>query len=258
MTSGPSIRAGVDLNADVGEGGGEDERLIPLITSANIASGGHAGDAASMARAVDLAIAAGAAVGAHPGLEDRENFGRIERRVSPLAVRDLVWRQGDALRRIAEKRGVRVEHVKPHGALYHMATRDPAVASAIVEAVAELGGAIVFAPPGSVLAAAARTRGLPVAEEVFADRRYRADGTLVPRGDSRAMIEDRDEAVAQALGIILGGRVRVEGGPDIPLRADTICLHGDSGHAVAFARQLRAALRENGVEVRRVRARVES
>lgn len=254
MNPGASSLRTIDLNADVGEGAGLDERLIPLVTSANIACGGHAGDAATMERAVALAIASGVAVGAHPGLEERETLGRADRTVAPGDARALVERQYAALRKIADRLGARVEHLKLHGALYHLAARDPEVAAAIAECIAGLDPRlIVFGPPGSALLRASAARGLPVAREIFADRRYRADGSLVPRSEPNALIERPEEAVAQVVGILVTGRVPGVDGGACQLLADTVCIHGDQAHAVGFARELRAALRANGIEIRHLR-----
>jgi UPF0271 protein len=243
----------VDLNADVGEGMGDDAQLIPLVTSVNIACGGHAGDAATMARAVERAAQADVAVGAHPGLEDRAEFGRVGRPLAPAQARELVCRQVAALSAIAERLRVRVRHLKLHGALYHMAARDGALAAAIVDAAAELDAALILVgPPGSALLAAASARGLATAAEVFADRRYRSDGSLVPRGAPMALIADPAEAIAQVVGMVLHGTVRSIDGTNVAVRADTVCLHGDGPDAVGFAQALRTALAGQEIVLRPV------
>ncbi len=229
MTNG----ARIDLNCDLGEGAGHDDELMTLVTSANIACGAHAGDEATMRATVALARRNGVAIGAHPGFADRENFGRRELMLTAGEVRELVARQIAALRSMGP-----VTHVKPHGALYNLAAREAAVARAVVEGVlATDPGLVLFALRGSELGRAGRAGGLRVAEEVFADRTYRPDGSLTPRSDPGAVILDEAEAVAQAL------RLANEG-------ADTICLHGDGVHAVAFARRINAALRNAGIAVR--------
>jgi UPF0271 protein len=223
----------VDLNCDLGEGAGHDAELMTLITSANIACGAHAGDSATMRATVECARRHGVAIGAHPGFEDRENFGRREMPIAIGEVRALVERQVEELRTMDA-----VTHVKPHGALYNVAARDAAVARAVAEAVRAVDPRLVlFALRGSELVRAGRAVGLRVAEEVFADRTYRADGSLTPRTEPGAVITDEAEAVAQGL------RLAREG-------ADTICLHGDGAHAVAFARRLNAELRNAGIAIR--------
>jgi len=223
----------IDLNCDLGEGAGHDVELMGLITSANIACGAHAGDEATMRATVALAMKHGVAIGAHPGFADRENFGRCDLTLSAQEVEDLVAGQLIALRALAP-----VTHVKPHGALYNLAARDAVVAGAIVGAMCAVDAALVlFALRGSVLVRVGRERGLRVAEEVFADRTYRADGSLTPRTVPGALITDAAECVAQALRLVSAG-------------ADTICLHGDGPDAMAFARRLRDALGRAGVAVR--------
>jgi UPF0271 protein len=235
----------VDLNCDLGEGAGHDAELMPLITSANIACGGHAGDEATMRAAVALAQRHGVAIGAHPGFEDREHFGRREMKVSAEELAELVARQIAALRAIAP-----VRHVKPHGALYNLAARDGAVAESVVEAVRAVdAGLVLFALAGSALARVGREKGLRVAEEVFADRTYRRDGSLTPRSEAGALIEEEAAAVAQVRRMVNEGVVRATDGADVPIRADTVCVHGDGAHAVAFAQRLRRELAEAGVEV---------
>lgn len=243
--------ARLDLNCDLGEGAGHDEELMPLITSANIACGAHAGDEATMRATVGLALRHGVAIGAHPGLEDREHFGRRERPVSPAEVKRLVLEQTRRLAAIAREAGVTLRHVKPHGALYNLIARDAALARAAAEAVRECDPAlVVFGLAGSHALAEARALGLRGASEVFADRTYRADGSLTPRTQAGALIEREDEAVAQVLRMVRDGRVRATDGTDVAIAADTVCLHGDGAHAVDFARRLRRELAAAGVEVK--------
>lgn len=216
----------VDLNADLGEGGGSDAELLALVTSANIACGGHAGSDEIMHRTVELALEGGVLIGAHPGYEDRENFGRREMDLSPAEVTDLVARQVEKLAGLA-----RLHHVKPHGALYNQANRDERLAAAVVAGIRKISpDVILYALPNSALAEAGRAAGLTVWAEGFADRRYRMDGSLVPRGEEGAVILKTDEAVAQALTLVRGGAVQ------------TLCVHGDGPHAVEMLRAIRAAL----------------
>jgi UPF0271 protein len=236
----------IDLNCDLGEGVGSDEELMPLVTSANIACGAHAGDEAMMRATVALARRHGVAIGAHPGFEDRENFGRRELTLPPAAVRNLVVRQIRALQVFGP-----VTHVKPHGALYNLAGRDRVVAVAVVDAVVAVDPSLVlFALAGSELASAGRERGLRVAGEVFADRTYQRDGSLTPRSRPDALIHDEEAALAQVLRMVCDGVVRATDGTAVTLRADTVCLHGDGPHAVAFARRLNEGLRQVGVAIR--------
>ena len=239
------MRSRIDLNCDLGEGAGHDAELMALITSANIACGAHAGDAATMRATMALAQKHGVAVGAHPGFADRENFGRCELALAPDEVRALVIEQIGALGALGP-----VHHVKPHGALYNMAARDAALAGAVADAVRTVDPALVlFALAGSELFRAGRERGLRVAGEVFADRSYRRDGSLAPRSQTDALIHDAEVAVVQVRRMIGEGVVRAADGTEVPIAADTICLHGDGPHAVAFARRLRRELGAAGVEV---------
>ena len=243
----------LDLNCDLGEGAGHDAELMPLVTSANIACGAHAGDEATMRATVALARQHGVAIGAHPGFADRENFGRKEMTLSFPEVGELVLKQIRQLQEVAKAMGAVVGHVKLHGALYHQASRERTLAEAVVQAMAGTADRLViYALAGSELEKAARNRPeLKVAAEVFADRSYRADGALTPRTRADALISDEDAAVAQVLRMVQEGKVRATDGTDVAIRADTVCLHGDGPHAVAFARRLRAELAAAGIEVRR-------
>lgn len=245
----------IDLNCDLGEGAGHDAELMPLITSANVACGAHAGDEATMRATVELAMRHGVAIGAHPGFADREHFGRRELPGTPADVFQLVLRQVRELQRIAQAAGARVRHVKLHGALYNLAARDGAIADAAARAVRDAGPDLIwFALAGSAHVAAGRQCGLTVANEVFADRTYQADGTLTPRSQPEALIANEGGAVGQVLRMIREGKVRATNGADVAITADTVCLHGDGAHAVAFARRLRAELASAGVEVKTLSA----
>lgn len=240
----------IDLNCDLGEGGAHDAELMGLITSANIACGGHAGTVASMRGCVALAHWHGVAVGAHPGFADREHFGRREISLPPDEITQLVHRQILALSVFGP-----VHHVKPHGVLYNVAARDAGVAEAVLRGVREVDASLVLvALAGSELARAARAQGFAVAEEVFADRTYQPDGSLTPRSKPDALIESADAMLEQVLRLVQEGTVRAVDGSDVAVTADTVCLHGDGPHAVEFARRLRAELRKAGVEVASVNA----
>ena len=240
----------VDLICDLGEAAGQDASLMALITSANIACGGHAGDANSMRAAVEMARRHGVAIGAHPGLEDRENFGRRELPVTPAMVEALVLAQIQMLEWIARSSGARLTHVKPHGALYNLAARDAALARSGAAAVHRADPRLILVGlAGSQLVAAGSAAGLRVASEVFADRTYQSDGSLTVRSRSDALISDEASAVAQVLRMVHEGLVRATDRRDVPVTVDTICIHGDGPHAVGFARRLRAELSAAGVAV---------
>jgi UPF0271 protein len=244
----------IDLNADVGEGCGSDPDLVPLVTSVNIACGAHAGGRDTMRRTIELALLHGAGIGAHPGFADRENFGRRELSISPAAAAGLVLGQARMLEDVAAELGAGVGHVKLHGALYNMASRDAALAHAIASALAadtRPSGKpwILVALAGSVLAAAGRNLGLRVVGEAFADRTYRRDGSLTPRTEPGAVIEDADAASRQALRIAQDRRVAAADGAEVQVEAGTLCLHGDSPSAVDFARRLRRDLAAAGIQV---------
>jgi UPF0271 protein len=240
------VRASIDLNCDLGEGAGCEAALIPLITSANIACGAHAGDAATMRATVALARAQGVAVGAHPGFADRVNFGRVEHPLTTDALHHLVTNQIEALRALGP-----VRHVKPHGALYNVAARDRTVAAVIADAVYACDpNLVLFGLAGSELVRAGQARGLRVAHEVFADRTYQADGSLTPRARPDALITDAAVAVAQVIRMVREGVVRATDGTTVAVVADTVCLHGDGAHAVAFAQQLGRELRAAGIALK--------
>lgn len=240
----------IDFNCDLGEGCGDDAAIIPLITSASIACGAHAGDEASMRATLCLCREHGVAAGAHPGYADRENFGRREVALSAAQVEALVEEQLATLATIAASEGIRLAHVKPHGALYNVAARDPAVAEAIARTVAKFDPALVlFGLSGSCLTTAGEAAGLRVAHEVFAERRYEADGRLTPRGHDDAVIHDLADAITQVHDLVHDGAVTARTGERVQLRADTLCLHGDRPDAAQFARAIRDALSAESVRI---------
>ena len=241
----------VDLNSDLGEGAGFDQELLSLVTSANIACGFHAGDAETMRRTIELARSNGVAVGAHPSLFDRENFGRTELPVPADQVFAAVTYQLGVFQAIAESVGAKINHIKPHGALYNMAARNKDLADAVVRAVCEIERTLLlFAPGNSALAAAGRTHGLSVVAEVFADRNYLDDGGLVPRTRPDALLHDPEAAAIRVVRMIRDGRVQSIDGADVAINAETVCVHGDTPDAVKFARALRQHLEKQGVKVR--------
>jgi len=241
----------VDLNADLGEGAGHDKELLKLVSSASIACGFHAGDAETMHETISAARDQGVAVGAHPSLFDRENFGRKQMAVSPTEVFEAVTYQLGVFQAVANNLGVRPNHVKPHGALYNMATRDHQLAGAIARAIVALDLALVlFAPDKSALARAGEAEHLRIAREVFADRNYLADGSLVPRNRPDALLHDPKESAARVMRMLREGKVQSIDNVDVDVRAETICVHGDTPGAVEFARVLRAHLEKEGVTIR--------
>lgn len=241
----------IDLNADIGEGFADNDReLMQVVSSVNIACGFHAGDAATMLTCIDLALANNVAIGAHPSFLDRENFGRKRMSTAPDVVYSEVLYQCGALAALANSRGASLSHVKPHGMLYNQAAQDAALADAIAHAVRDLNpGLILVGLAGSELIRAGERLGLATREEVFADRGYQRSGQLVPRGEPGALIEDEQLALAQTLEIVQRGRVKSVEGDYAPVNAQTVCLHGDGAHALAFARRLRAAFIAEGITV---------
>jgi UPF0271 protein len=228
----------IDLNADLGEGCGDDAALMGIVTSANIACGAHAGDETTMRETIRLALAHGVAIGAHPSFPDREHFGRVDMQRTPQQIYDDVRKQIETLGLIAREEHATIHHVKAHGALYNLAARDVAVADAISRAVADTSTSLVlYGLAGGAQIESGRAHGLRTAGEGFADRRYMPDGSLVPRSRTDALIDDEEEAVAQALSLVDAGR------------AQTICLHGDGPHAIAFARRIRNAFARANVAI---------
>jgi 5-oxoprolinase (ATP-hydrolysing) subunit A len=245
----------VDLNCDLGEipadvTGGKQEQLMRLITSVNIACGGHAGDEATMNATIAQAIRWNVAIGAHPGFPDKVNFGRAEMKAEPANIAEFVFEQVRALGQLAARQGSRVTHVKPHGALYNRAARDPEIAKAIARGVAQWSREVALVGlAGSVMLDVFRASGFRAASEAFADRAYSPDGTLLPRDTPGAGIDDPVHAAAQALAIV-EGTVTARDGSRIPIRAETICIHGDAPGAADIAKAVAGALADAGVELR--------
>ena len=245
----------VDLNADLGESFGRytlgmDERILPVVSSANVACGFHASDPVVMEKTVLLAKQAGAAVGAHPGYPDLMGFGRRNLAVSPAEARAYILYQLGALDAFLRPLGMKMRHVKPHGAFYNMAAADYALAKAVCGAVRDFDPSLVLLGlSGSELIRAAEDAGLAARSEVFADRAYEEDGTLVPRGRPGAVVTDEAEAVRRVVRMVTEGKVTAVTGKDVPIRADSVCVHGDGEKAVLFAQSVRKALEENGVRI---------
>lgn len=241
----------VDLNSDLGEGAGSDREILQLVSSANISCGVHAGDPASILRVIRDATELNVSVGAHPSFIDRENFGRKEMDVPPAEVfAQVAWQLG-AFSTLATAAGVRVNHVKAHGALYNMAARDEKLAEAIVRAILVIDPfMILFVPGGSALEKVAEASELRVLREVFADRNYLRDGSLVPRDRPDALLTDPEEMARRVVRMLREGKVRSVEGDDVTIIAETICVHGDTPGAVEFVRNLRVELELQGVVIR--------
>lgn len=240
----------IDLNADLGEGCASDAALLQLVSSANIACGFHAGDAQTMLASVREALKNGVAIGAHPSFPDRENFGRTAMTLPPETVYAQTLYQIGALAAIARAEGGVMRHVKPHGMLYNQAAKDPQLADAIARAVYACDPSLILVGlAGSELIRAGEHYGLTTRQEVFADRGYQADGSLVPRTQPGALVEDEEHALAQTLGMVESGRVKSITGEWANVVAQTVCIHGDGEHALAFARRLRAAFEERSIRI---------
>jgi UPF0271 protein len=250
-----SLPLKMDLNCDMGEipeaiADGTQSALMQSITSANVACGGHAGDAATMRATIEQALRAGVAIGAHPGYADRENFGRLELHLSAAEVAQSVFQQVRALAQVAESCRAQVVHVKPHGALYNQAVRERALAEAIAEGVARWRRDVVLVGlAGSPMLEVFREAGFSVAAEAFADRRYEPDGTLRSRKFEDALIRDPEEAGRQALGMVERGIAKASDGSEVAVAAQTICIHGDTPGATAIAAEVARVLRDTGVRL---------
>lgn len=257
----------IDLNCDMGEGMATDAAIFPFISSANIACGGHAGDESTMRRTIELALQHNVGIGAHPSYPDRANFGRLDildhgpdhsdhDPTTPgtrLHLRDLsaiLTDQLGQLQKVCASFGVRLRHVKPHGALYNRAAKDAAVSDIICRTILAFDPSLLlYGLSGSEMKRQAQASGLTFVSEVFADRTYREDGSLTPRTEPHALIEDPTAAIQQVLKMVKEGKVTAGSGKDIPLSADTICIHGDGIHAVEFARTIHDTLLQNGISI---------
>jgi len=245
------MKAELDFNCDLGEGCGDDAAIIPLISSASIACGGHAGDADTMRATVALCLQHGVAIGAHPSLPDREHFGRRDLPVTPTETRAFVSRQIEALATIASDQGTRLRHVKPHGALYNMSVRRDDIADAIAQATASFDTALVLVGlPGSALLSAGSRAGLRTAAEAFADRSYESDGSLTPRQVAGAVLSTPAQVAERVVRMVRDGEVAARDGSVLSLRADTICVHGDTPAAARLAAAVRTALEAAGIELK--------
>lgn len=240
----------IDINCDMAEGIGNEAELMPWITSANIACGYHAGNDDLMKETVDLCLKYKVAIGAHPSFPDWENFGRTNMNFPGEQIQQIVLKQLIILKKIVDERGARLHHVKPHGALYNMAAKDPDLARSIAVAVKSFDASLIlYGLSQSAMIREAKSLNLRTANEVFADRTYQSDGSLTPRTQPNALIESENRAVEQVIRFVKEGSVKTITGEIISLQADTICLHGDGAHAVPFAKLIHARLVEEKINI---------
>lgn len=248
----------VDLNCDLGESFGSykmgmDDKILDYVTSANIACGFHAGDPATMRKTVQLALEKNVGIGAHPGLQDLVGFGRRNMQISPQDAYDLVVYQIGALYGFVKAEGGKLQHVKPHGALFNMAARDAKLAEAIAEGIYKVDPELIlFGLSGGELIKAGKRIGLRAANEVFSDRTYQRDGSLTSRTEYNALITNHEVAAMQAVRMVKEGKVRTLQGVDISIQADTICLHGDGEKALCFARHIKEAMTNEGISFAKI------
>jgi len=241
----------IDINCDMGEGIGNDDVIMPFISSANVACGYHAGDEETIRQTIESAIKNNVVVGAHPSFLDRENFGRIEMNLSADEIYNLVLLQLRTIDKLIKQQNETLHHVKPHGALYNMSAKDPRIAKAIAQAVKDFDvDLVLFGLSGSHSVEEAKAINLKTANEVFADRTYQQDGSLTPRSQTNALIEDIDKSVQQALQMIKEKTVTSVSGKTIPIIADTICIHGDGKNAVEFAKAIYGVIKKERIEIK--------
>ena len=241
----------IDINCDMGEGSGSDEMIMPFISSANIACGYHAGNEAMIRQTIELALKNKVAIGAHPSFFDKENFGRTEIHLSADKIYDLIILQLRVIKQMTADLHTKLHHVKPHGALYNMSAKDPKIANAIANAVKDFDDELVlFGLSGSASIREAKQVELKTASEVFADRTYQDDGSLTPRSQTNALIEDVSISVKQVLQMIKEGTVTSINGNRISITADTICIHGDGKNAVEFVKAIHQNLKQNKIDIK--------
>lgn len=245
----------IDLNSDLGESFGaykigRDSDIVPLVSSANVACGFHAGDPCVMAKTVKLCKESNTAIGAHPGFDDLQGFGRRNMAVSPDEAKALMTYQIGALDAFCKSVGLKLQHVKPHGALYNMAAKDKKLADAICQSIYDYDPSLILMGlANSEMTRSAKEIGLPFASEVFADRAYEDDGTLVPRSKPNSMIEDENEAVERVITMIKEHTVKTVSGKTIEIVPDSVCVHGDSAKALAFVEKIRTALESENISI---------
>ena len=239
-----------DINCDMGEGMDNDALLMPFISSANIACGYHAGDEFIMKKTIELALLNHVSIGAHPGFADKAGFGRKEMQLSSEEIYDLVTQQVYLLQKIALSMGTKLHHVKPHGALYNMSVKDASLAANIAKAVYDIDpNLVLLGLSGSYSIIEARNNGLRTASEVFADRTYQDDGSLTPRSEAGAMIDSVDTSIQQVYQMVKQQVVTSTSGKEIPIVAETICIHGDGENALLFAENIYHSLQKNSIVI---------
>ncbi len=239
------MRHEVDINCDMGEGAGNEALLMPYIDSANIACGYHAGDMATMRMVIGLCINHDVHIGAHPSFPDRENFGRTVMHLPKSEIYKMVTEQLQSIDKIVKEHNAVLHHVKPHGALYNMAAKETGIAAAIASAVKDFDASLIYyGLSGSVMIDEAKKIGLQTANEVFADRTYQNDGSLTPRTRTDALLPDADAVIKQVTGLVRERKVLTTSGQEVFLDVDTICIHGDGEHAVAFAQAIYKTINE--------------
>lgn len=240
----------VDLNVDLAEGCSNDQRLLQLVTSANVACGLHAGDFNEMRKAIRWAKENKVRVGAHPSFPDRENFGRTNMQLPDDELKACLLYQLGAVKALCDAEGVSLSYVKPHGALYNQAAKDESLAALITLTIKQFDPSLkLMGLSGSLMLKVAQQHGLGIISEVFADRHYLADGSLVPRSRADALVDNDEEAISQVLQMVLQGSVPTVDGQDVAIQADSICLHGDGEHAISFAEKIRKALTEKQIHL---------
>ncbi len=243
----------IDINCDLGEGTGNDESVMPFISSANIACGYHAGNNQTMDDTIKLAIEYGVSIGAHPGYKDKDNFGRKNMNLSPKEIKTLVKEQILILKEKVEKAGKRLNHVKPHGALYNQASKNIEIAKAITAAIAETDKQLIFIGlSNSFMQKAAELINLKFWAEAFADRAYTNDGFLAPRNIEGAVVEDAELCKIRALKMVTKNKVTSVNGNEVEIKADTICIHGDNEHAIELAQSIYEYLKRNNISIKAV------
>ncbi|KGQ57281.1 LamB/YcsF family protein [Gallibacterium anatis] len=240
----------VDLNVDLAEGCSNDQRLLQLVTSANVACGLHAGDFNEMRKAIRWAKENKVRIGAHPSFPDRENFGRTNMQLPDDELKACLLYQLGAVKALCDAEGVSLSYVKPHGALYNQAAKDESLAALIALTIKQFDPSLkLMGLSGSLMLKVAQQHGLGIISEVFADRHYLADGSLVPRSRADALVDNDEEAINQVLQMVLQGSVPTVDGQDVAIQADSICLHGDGEHAISFAEKIRKALTEKQIHL---------
>lgn len=240
----------IDLNCDMGEGMLTDADIMPFISSANIACGYHAGDEDTMKRTIDLCLHYNVTIGAHPGFQDKENFGRFNQQLTDQELYNTISEQLHILLNFCKEVGAKLHHVKPHGALYNMAAKNQHMSGILAKAVYEFDPSLLYyGLSNSFMITEAKHMGLRTVNEVFADRTYQLDGSLTPRSEKNALIEDTDAALAQVMQMIQVNTVKTIQGKEISLHPQTICLHGDGAHAVDFAKVIHQTLKNNSIHI---------